>query len=52
MPNVSKDELREVDDYIEKCFKEDLEIYENPWKVMKVDEAQTDTDLERQYVTR
>jgi hypothetical protein len=49
---ISEDELRRVEEYIEKRFTEDTEIYENPWKALKVDETQTDADLERQYTAR
>ena len=51
-PTFTQDELREVQDYIENRLKEDTEIYDKPWKAMKVDESQTETDLLKQYEAR
>ena len=52
MPGVTEDELHEIQDYIEKCWKEETEVFNKPWKAMKVDEAQTDANLQKQYEAR
>ena len=49
MPTITKDESRQVEEFIEACFKEDNWLHDQPWQTMKVDEAQTDADLEKEY---
>lgn len=47
---ATEDELSAVQEYIETRFEEDLSRRECPWKALKVDDSQSDADLERQYV--
>ena len=49
MPTMTADELRQVEELIEKRFEEDTNLRDHPWKAMKVDETQEDVDLEKQY---
>lgn len=46
---MTADELRQVEELIEKRFEEDTNLRDHPWKAMKVDETQEDVDLEKQY---
>ena len=52
LPTVSEDELRQVEEYIEKRFREDTDRRDHPWQALKVNELQTDADLEKQYNER
>lgn len=52
MPTITEDESRKVAEFIEARFEEDTNLRDSPWKLMKVDEAQTDVDLEEQYKKR
>ena len=52
MPTITEDESRQVQEFIEARFKEDTNLRNNPWKALKVDEAQTDADLKKQYDAR
>jgi hypothetical protein len=52
MPRITEDESRKVEEFIETRFKEDNDLRDQPWQVMKVDESQTDVDLEKQYNAR
>ena len=49
---LPEDELRRVEEYIEERFVEENDLREHPWKALKVDDALTDEDLERQYTLR
>ena len=52
LPTVSEDELRQVKEYIENHFREDTDRRDHPWQALKVNELQTDADLEKQYNER
>lgn len=47
---ATEDELNAIQEYIDTRFEEDLSRRERPWKALKVDDSQSDADLERQYV--
>ena len=49
MPTITKDESRQVEEFIEARFEEDNRLRDQPWQAMKVDKAQTDADLEKEY---
>ena len=49
MPTITEDESRQVEEFIEARFEEDNRLRDQPWQAMKVDEAQTDADLEKEY---
>ena len=49
IPSISEDERRQLEKYIEERFAEEIDHFEHPWKAFKVDDAQTDEDLEREY---
>ena len=49
MPTITEDESRQVEEFIEACFEEDNQLRDQPWQAMKVDKAQTDADLEKEY---
>ena len=49
MPMITEDESRQVEEFIDARFEEDNRLRDQPWQAMKVDEAQTDADLEREY---
>ena len=49
MPTITEDESHQVEEFIEARFEEDNRLCDQPWQAMKVDEAQMDTDLEREY---
>ena len=49
MPTITEDESRQVEEFIEACFEEDNRLCDQPWQAMKVDEAQMDVDLEKEY---
>lgn len=46
----TEEELSAIDDYIDKHFEEKKEQEDHPWKMLKVDEAQSEPDLKRQYI--
>ena len=48
MPTITEDESRQVEEFIDAHFKDNW-LHDQPWQAMKVDEAQMDTDLEREY---
>ena len=52
MPKISEDKRHQVEAFIETCFEEDSNLHDQPWQAMKVDESQTDVDLEKQYNAR
>ena len=52
LPTISSDDLRKVKEFIEKRYEEDNNVRDHPWKAMKVEETQTDKDLEKGYVSR
>jgi len=52
MPTISADELRQVHEFIEARYEEETNLYHQPWHAMKVDEGQTEADLEKQYIAR
>ena len=59
MPTITEDESHQVkefidarfEEFIDACFEEDNRLRDQPWQAMKVDEAQMDADLEREYFT-
>ena len=48
MPTITEDESRQVEEFIDAHFK-DNRLHDQPWQAMKVDEAQMDADLKREY---
>ena len=52
MPTISEDESCQVQEFIEVRFKGETNLEDSPWEAMKVDETQTNVDLERQYRAR
>lgn len=52
MATITEDESLQVEEYIKTHFQEETELHDSPWQMMKVDETQTDVDLEKQYVSR
>jgi hypothetical protein len=49
---ISEEEQASIDEFIDKRFQKVTDDHENPWRALRVDDAQTDVDLERQYVKR
>ena len=47
--NTTEEELTSIEEYIETRFQEATELREHPWRALKVDDAQEEIDLERQY---
>ena len=47
--NATEEELTSIEEYIETRFQEATELCEHPWRALKVDDAQEEIDLERQY---
>ena len=47
---ATEEELNVIEEFIDKRFKEDTDRRERPWKVLKVDNTQSDVDLERRYI--
>lgn len=45
-----EEELAAVREYIETRFQQDTELREHPWQALKVDDLQSDIELERQYI--
>ena len=46
------EELSAVEEFINVQHQEAVDLRKHPWKALRVDEAQLDIDLERQYVER
>ena len=49
LTTITEDELCQVEEFIEARFEEDNRLRDQPWQAMKVDEAQMDVDLEKEY---
>lgn len=47
---ATEEELFSIEEFISKHLEKKREQDERPWNVLKVDEAQSEVDLERQYV--
>jgi hypothetical protein len=47
---ATEEELAEVEEFIEKQLKEKQKLEKNPWMALRVDDTQTELDLQRQYV--
>lgn len=47
---MPEEEKKAIDDFIDQRLKREIDLRENPWLALKVDETQSDADLERQYV--
>lgn len=49
MSTITEDESHQVQEFIDARFKEDTDLRDSPWLSVRVDETQTDEDLEKQY---
>ena len=49
MPTITEDESCQVEEFIDARFEEDNQLHDQPWQAMKVDKAQMDADLKREY---
>jgi len=47
---ATEEELNTIQEFINARFEKDVKIRERPWEALKVDDLQTDVDLERSYV--
>lgn len=47
---LTEEELTEVNNFIDDQFREAEELRNKPWRASEVDSAQSEVDLERQYV--
>ena len=48
--SATEEELTLIEDFIDTYFQEKKEAEERPWNALKVDESQSEVDLERQYI--
>jgi len=48
---ITDEELNTLQEFIDARFEEETELRERPWNASKVDEAQSEVDLERQYIS-
>ena len=48
--SATEEELSVIDEYINTHFEEKKDLVENPWNALKVNEAQSALDLERDYI--
>ena len=44
------EELNTLHEFIDTRFQEDTDRRERPWEVLRIDDSQSDVDLQRQYV--
>lgn len=44
------EEKTAVDEFIDQRLKEETDLHQHPWRALRADDAQSDADLERQYV--
>jgi len=49
MSTITEDESYQVQEFINARFEEDTILRNSPWRSARVDETQTDEDLEKQY---
>ena len=49
---LDKDELEDLKHFIDTRYEEDKQLRERPWNGLKVHEAQSEVDLEKQYIAR
>jgi hypothetical protein len=49
--SVSEEEVAEIEKYISDRYQKDQDLHERPWVAMRVNDSESDLDLERQYVT-
>lgn len=47
IPLITEDERNIIDAFIESRFQEETELRERPWRTLKLDESQSDVDLQR-----
>ena len=50
MTSATEEELAEIEEFVAKHYEEKSNLAERPWHALKIDEAQSETDLERQYI--
>lgn len=48
--SATTDELDAIQEFIDTRFKEETELRERPWSVLRVDDVQSEAELERQYI--
>jgi len=49
---ASKDDLEDLQQFIDERFEAETELRERPWTALKVTEAQSEADLEREYLVQ
>ena len=47
---LTAEEQKDIQDFIDTQLQQEIERREHPWRVLKVDEGQSDVDLEKQYL--
>jgi hypothetical protein len=47
---ATEEELSVIQEFIDTRFEEDTNRCERPWQALKIDDSQSELDLERQYV--
>ena len=47
---ATEEELSAIREFIDKNYEEKMDQTERPWNALRVDEAQPEADLERQYI--
>ena len=48
--SCTEEQLLIIDEFIDKHYEEQRDRQERPWSALKVEDAQSDADLERQYI--
>jgi len=50
LSTATEEELRTIQECIDKRFEQETVLRHHPWEARKIDDTQSDIDLERQYV--
>jgi len=50
--HATKDELEDLQQFIDERFEAETELRERPWTALKVTEAQSEADLAKSYLTQ
>lgn len=50
LETATEEELKAIQEYIDTRFQEETELRVNPWQALKVDDIQSELDLEKQYL--
>ena len=50
--SATEEELSAINEYINTYYEEKKDRHERPWTALKVDDVQSEADLEKEYMTQ